>query len=399
MASEGLSAPAAVFGRTWWERGRTHARAFVVGRILGNEVVLLRVENVREAPRKLRLLGAGVLPWESGESLGEPLERLLGWGASEPFILASTTPSVAGETVPLNAGASRERLEERSTEVRDTRARLLSARWGARERILETAAHFFDCTIESVRIFLEEVHDSAENSSDRSATIIAGLAQDEALQVPASPPDVPKSQLVLLPLLLGGLLKEREDHVGLLLIEETQLSYGVWSDGVPLLLRSFPLGSAVLVECLVRSLRCSPREARTLLTRAEEGGLSASVTRILTRTLRSLVPLYSGAFSVFGSEMSRRVAGPQHLVVAGNWAAVFSRLFCRPSFVARLSASSVALPRVLFRPDITDSRRVNRGDIEDRQSVRLLEYLADAANLRMLLALRSEAAFRGYARA
>lgn len=365
----------AVGARARWIRGETPARALVVGRVLGNEIALLRVQCIPDAAPMIRLLASGVIPWESGASLGEPFERLLGWRAREQVVLVSPTPSLAGATVFLEI-APRERTEQRTEGVPD-RAWLHHARWEAREHVLETAARFFDCTIESVRVLAEEIHEDVEPSSRLAATIIVGLADDPECLPPDVPPDIPRLQRALLPLLLGGLVGEQTDHVGLLLVEETQLSYGIWSGGRPLLLRSLPLGSTILVNALVEALRCSPREAATLLTRAENGDLSAGVMQVLARVLKPLLPLYSGAFQVFGEEIGQRFEAPARLEVLGNWATVFSRMFCRPAFVARCCRRGV-LPRVLPSPSIADDRRENGGRLPDPQSVRLLEHLAVA---------------------
>lgn len=312
---------------------------------------LLRAQRAPDGTG-IAVLRSTSIAWESGMAIGEPLERL-GWHAADPVALAIPTPALAGEAVIVRQELPLER-EAGTASARDTREQALDARWRARERLRETARHFFGCAVEQITALAEDVRDIRADPLDGSVhTTVTALVQGPGSDAPpAGPVDLPHAQLVLLPLVLGELLRDlpaslgaeplTEPAAGLLLFEERRLTYALWRTGALTILRSFPFGADHLTGHLVRLLACSPREAATLLARADSGALSADAQRILSKALRPLLPLFGGMWRLL-EEALRDQTRPMRVLVAGYWPAILLRLLSRTAFRPRCLPPTAAV--------------------------------------------------------
>lgn len=378
---------------------RESLSAVVVGRVRGEELDLLRVEfdhgRVRGGVRPsgcFRHARVTTLGWEEGSALGEPLEHLLGWKASEPVLLAVPTPPLFGRSSTITfegpgaPGSPRDLPVDLGPAVGE-REIALEVRWRIRESVREEAAEFLVCSEEDVVVVAEDVHirkpDRVPGAPEATATcLVAGpdpVADARGYQsglFPASPPDIPDCQLVLLPVLLGEVLSPVSESVGLFLLEESRATFVTWQEGMLRSLATLPLGGMLLPRYLCSALNCSSAEAAVLLARVEHGDASPDAARVLARVLQALVPLFSGAWALFGAALPL-AERPAQLFVAGLWPAVVSRRFCRPHFLARATrapATPRVLPLSLFSspgPPLTGSDSVSR-------PWRLLAHMAEA---------------------
>lgn len=389
--------------RVPWQNEATAARAssvVVVGRIraieefwrsgsvvadgvrLGTSCVvdLLRFCAVGQTAA-LDVRGGTSLTWEPGAPLGEPLERL-GWRSGEPVILAVPTPGIVGGTVPLRIQGSPEAPDSsssgRSATV-DTRERVREARWRGRERFLETARRFFGCSLERIVVWAEDIHEVTEEGSEGSVrTMHQCLLKhlDGTLEISDVPADLPETQRVLLPLMMGELFRTLPGRVGLVILEEDQLTYVLWIKGQMQFLRSFPLGAGLLLSHLMRTLDCSPQEGGTLLAQAEGGTLSLDAQRLLTKTLQPILPLFRGAWRMVEEELSDHPR-PTRCMVAGYWPTVFLRLLTKTAFQSRCLSPAATL-RIL--PNLPHAVRADAGSraVLSEPALRLLDVLAHA---------------------
>ncbi|TSC72408.1 MAG: hypothetical protein G01um101438_492 [Parcubacteria group bacterium Gr01-1014_38] len=360
----------------------------VVGRTRGEELDLLRVER-RDGQH--RLLAAATIPWESGAALGEPLERLLGWHAHEPLVLAVPTPALAGGSVTIGRA-----LPGTGRTALDLRELTLQAHWHAREQLREEAAEFFGCPLEDLAVFREEVRpwQEARGGDGLEATVTTlfqgPTAFGESLLVPPTParfqslppPDVPVCDLVLLPVFLGEIFQKTSEPIGLLVSEESHLTFVVRDGDILRMLRTAPLGSDLLVGTLVRALSCSPREAATLLERADASVLSPEGVRILVRVFRPLFPLFRTIVRLFFAHLPDS-EWPVRLVVAGFWPTLLHRLFFHRNptlYLSRAPRIVQLLPRPVMTP--VDPSRLIAARIP-ATIFALLEQLADIALRRL----------------
>lgn len=288
--------------------------------------------------------GAATVPWESGMSLGEPLERILGWTPREPVLLALETPDLVGETVPLPSAVPS------TTRRADHRTVQLQALQNAREVVREHACRYFDCTLEGVEILGELMQGGADTEEPSAITILAALRSpgQEHRLAPLPPPDIPEVGMILLPLVAVNDTPVGVEAVGVITVERRVLTYAVWAGGLLIHLRSLPLGGNVLVEEIARALPCRLPEAENLLARLDRGTLSPAVVRLVARVLRRLLPLYSGAWSALAEDLPP-AARPATVHVAGLFATVIARTFCRPPLISRCadvaqSAQPLRLP-------------------------------------------------------
>lgn len=319
----------------------------VVGRIRGDDLELLRAEFAKSdhsVPLRVARVRSATVTWEDGTALGEPLEHLLGWRSDEPVVLSVPTPALAGGSFTMSLGTDA-RVDEREL--------LLRARWEAREDVREATARYFGCALEDVGVIAEDAVRLRSSAPGMAAVRVTSLARatsqgDSDLSAHrelTSPPDITTCQFVLLPVLLGELLPPSQEPVGLYLLEEMRLSLLVWHGGALQWVRTLPIGGDLLFRHLTEELHCSPRDAAILLQRADGGSLAAEPTRVLLRVLRPLLPLFSGAWQIFGEELSPSLR-PTQLLVSGLWPALVNRLFCRPQFRSRCTHPR-AVPRVL----------------------------------------------------
>lgn len=319
--------------------------AVVVGRMHGGMLDLVRVGRDSLSGRRT-YLGFAAVPWEGGEALGQPLERLVHWRADEPVVIAVETPPLCGGSLifrgsgPGDSGVpvgEREREEEIS--------------WRARDVGRERAAGYFSCSIEQVALLTEVIDRKVAGSSAAfDDCVVTELFTRKTAKGPLftelAPPDVPDCHLVLLPVMVGELILSPSTG-GLLLMEEEQLSFLVCASGVLHTVRSVPLGGYFLTEELQACLGCSPREATLLLDQMDLGSLSSSSTRSLARVLQSFSPLFRAAAKLLTEEIVPH-EWVTHVSVTGLWPVVLHRLFyaCRAAFQGiHPSATCRVLPR------------------------------------------------------
>lgn len=360
----------------------------VVGRTRGEELDLLRVER---RTGQNRLLAAATIPWEPGAALGEPLERLLGWHAHEPLVVAVSTPALAGGSVTV-----RRPVPDDERSLADPREHTLQAHWHAREQLRDEAAEFFGCSLEDLAVFREDVH-SWQGARDRDsieATITTlfqgptGLSEPPMVQPTpvwfqsAPPPDIPVCDMVLLPVFVSELFQATSGSVAVLMSEESRLSFIVRQGNVLRLLRTAPLGGDLLSATLVRTLSCSPRDAATLLQRADASALSPEGVRVLVRVFRPLFPLFRTTLRLF-TEHLPEPEWPARVVIAGFWPTLLHRLFFHHHLLRARSGTPRTvqlLPRPVMTP--TEPTRLSAARIPESVFV-LLEQLADTALRRL----------------
>ncbi|MDP3685583.1 MAG: hypothetical protein Q8R32_02015 [bacterium] len=356
----------------------------VVGRMRGEELDLLRVAHRGD---QHRLLAAATISWSLGTALGEPLERLLDWRAHEPVILAVATPALAGGSVTI-----RRVLPGKGEELLDPRELKLQAHWHARERLREEVADFFGAPLEDLVVFREDVRPWQEGPDGESleatvTTLFQGpavlsgtpLGASPKTLVPSTPPpDVPTCDMVLLPLFFSELFRATPEPVGLLVSEESRLSLVVRHGDILRILRTASLGSDVLIGMLVRALSCSPRDAATLLQRADASALSPEGVRIVSKVFRPLFPLFRTIIRLFFEHLPD-AERPTRLLVAGFWPTFLHRLFFHRNLTAYLAGPQRAvqlLPRPVIAP--VDASRLTAARIPG-PVFSLLEQLADTA--------------------
>jgi hypothetical protein len=261
----------------------------------------------------------------------------------------------------------------------DVRERVREAQWRGREQFLESARRFFDCSLERIAVLTEDTHVSPEEESAESvhATLQCLLKHlDGTPDVSVAPLDLPDTQFVLLPLMIGELFRESRDSVGLVIMEEDRLTYVLWCEGQMKFLRSFPLGAGLLVTHLMRTLECSPHDASTLFDQANDGTLSPDAQRLLTKTLRPIFPLFSGVWRMVEGELKDHPR-PTRCAIAGYWPTLLLKVVSRTAFQSRClhpAATMHVLPR---------APRTVRGDVGLRAfsaepSHGLLDLLASA---------------------
>ncbi len=327
------------------------------GSAAGGDVAALDALRVETAENGARLVPvrAATIPWHSGAALGEPLEERLGWHADEPVILAPVTPMLVGNTWELPDDEPGLGTDTRTSPSADAREVALRARWEGHERIRDRAQTFFACALEDIEVIADAVTFLPAGGETLTQTLVTCLASGPGIS-PAtlvSPPDIPHLERVLLPIALGGCVRGMRDRVGLLLLEEQALTAMIWEDDVLRLARTLPLGAADLLACLVRALPCSPRDARALLDRADHGTLEAESLRLLARTLRSLLPLFRGAWRMVGADVPEALR-PRRVFVAGFWPSIVLRVFCRTALRATWMHPAAA-PRILPLASVTSS--------------------------------------------
>lgn len=360
-------------------------RRVVVGRLRGEELDLLRVARRDD---QYRLLAAATVSWSPGTTLGEPLERLLDWRAVEPVILAVATPALAGGSVTIRRvrpGSGRDLLDPRESK--------LQAHWHAREELREEVAEFFGSPLEDLVVFREDIRPWQETSDGEHLeatvttlfhcpTALGGSAprgaSSDAFVPPTPPPDVPTCDIVLLPLFFSELFRATLEPVGLLVSEESRLSLVVRQGDILRTVRTAPLGSDILIGVLVRALSCSPRDAATLLQRADASALSPEGVRVLSKVFRPLFPLFRTTMQLFFEHLEG-ADRPTRMLVAGFWPTLLHRLFLHRNLTLHLAGPQRAV-QLLPRPVITpvDASRLAAARIPS-PVFSLLEQLADTA--------------------
>lgn len=295
----------------------------------------------------LELLGGTSLTWEPGAPLGGPLERL-GWRSGEPVVLAVPTPGIMGGAlsvrVPVSAEVSQESHPDGSTAV-DVREYMREARWKVREQFLAAAQRFFDCSLERAVVLAEEFPHFVDEGAGRSTHVTLQCVVKHAVGTRAAdeiPVDLPDTQLVLFPLMMGELFRTQPGRVGFVIMEEERLTYILWRAGQMYFLRSFPLGAGLLLSHLMYALGCSPREGRSLLSQADCGAISPEAQRLLTKTFRPILPLFGGVWRILEEELAD-LQRPSRCIVAGYWPTALLRMMTRTSFQSRCLATGGTL--------------------------------------------------------
>lgn len=359
-------------------------RRVVVGRLRGDELDLLRVAR---RDNQYRLLAAATISWSLGTALGEPLERLLDWRAVEPVILAVPTPALAGGSVTI-----RRALPSKGQGVLDPRELKLQAHWHAREQLRDEVGEFFGSPLEDLLVFREDVRPWQETPDGKNleatvTTLFQGPAALSGTPLGASPktlvpstppPDVPTCDMVLLPLFFSELFRATPEPVGLLVSEESRLSLVVRDGDILRILRTAPLGSDMLTGMLVRALSCSPRDAATLLQRADASALSPEGVQILSKVFRPLFPLFRTVIQLFFEHLPD-AERPARMLVAGFWPTLLHRLFLHRNLTLHLAGPQRVvqlLPRPMIAP--IDAARLTAARIPG-PVFSLLEQLADTA--------------------
>ncbi|TSC64337.1 MAG: hypothetical protein G01um1014106_172 [Parcubacteria group bacterium Gr01-1014_106] len=379
-----------------FHKGKTDTCA-VVGRMRGEEIDVLRVSR---GGGQVHVHGATTVSWESGAALGEPLERLVGWRPNEPLIIAVPTPALVGGSITIR----RPRLSTDNQVLVDPRELTLRAHWEAREALREEAAAFLGCALEDVSVFREDVRPWEDaGAADELHTTVTTFFQGptafhESIPVRPtrsgfqwSPPiDVPTCDMVVLPVFLSELFSSSTESVGLLVSEETRLSFLVRHEHAVRHVRTAPLGSTLLIDTIVRALSCSPREAEHLLQRADASGLTSDGIRVLTRVFRPLLPVYRTALQLFAEHLPPKER-PTRIVIAGFWPTLFHRLFFHSTLALFPPGHQRAL-QLLPRPTLaTDGPPQARGARMPESVYYLLEHLAEGA-LRRYASIPAESA-------
>lgn len=360
-------------------------RRAVVGRLRGDELDLLRVARRGD---QYRLLAAATISWNPGTALGEPLERLLDWRAVEPVILAVPTPALAGGSVTI-----RRAPPSKGQGVLDPRELKLQAHWHAREQLRDEVGEFFGSPLEDLLVVREDVRPWQETPDRKhlEATVTTIFQAPAVLRGSPSfgvssnaftpstpPPDVPSCDMVFLPLFFSELFCATSEPTGLLVSEESRLSLIVRRGDLLRTVRTAPLGSDMLTGMLVRALSCSPRDAATLLQRADASALSLEGVRILSKVFRPLFPLFRTVIQLFFEHLPD-TERPARMLVAGFWPTLLHRLFLHRNLTLHLAGPRRAV-QLLPRPMITpiDGARLTAARIPS-PVFSLLEQLADAA--------------------
>jgi len=305
------------------------AQAVVVGRMHGGTVDVLRVgQDVRTNRRTC--FGAASLPWEEGEPLGEPLERLLKWRVDEPVILAVETPPLCGGSLVVPAA-----VPDHPRRQVDAREREEEVRWRARDTFREMATQYFGCSLEQVELLTDVVtgirvtelvdHGSPIPPALATATAVFTVGTEHQAVPVVVPSDIPDCHLVLLPMLVSDLISPTTTG-SLLLMEEEQLSFVVCGGGVVRAVRSVPLGGRFMADALQEHLGCSPREAAFLLNQMDQGSLAPQSTRTLLKILHSLGRLFRAAGRLLTEHFPP--GDPiESVSVTGLWPLIAHRLF------------------------------------------------------------------------
>lgn len=296
--------------------GAGSGQSVVIGRLHDDRLAVLRATTDGEEPR-LRVVAWAEMAYRPGEALGEPLERRVGFRSGDALYLTAPTPSLVGETVL-----------ERLTDGRDDRGARHDLRQRVRERVRERAAQAFGRTLESVYVLSDVVED---HGPVRAAT---ALASTDASFL-AVPPDLPGARSVLLPLLLAEDRSWGGSPLGVVVMEEEELTFVLAVRGVPLLVRTVALGTRRLAESVREALACAPSEAERVLTRAAEGNLPTEAFRPVLRVLRPYVPLYA-AWWTLAREALQGLPLPECLLVVGRWSSFLLRLYARQPFIGRV---------------------------------------------------------------
>jgi hypothetical protein len=345
-------------------------RALVVGRVRGEGIEALRVRDT--ASEQARIIAAATLPWDSGVTLGGPLERLLGWRPEEPVILAVDTPDFAGGSVTLRWPSAavthaRTSLQELS----------LRAVWQARELVRDRSAKILQCVLEDLELLSEDRGEWQENVKEEAleitTTILFCLGPPLASTSVSPPPDVPQCHFVILPVLFGELLTAGDAPQGLLIVEEDHLSFITRRESVLTYASSVPLGTTVIREHLERQLSCSPREAALLLERMNQGDLSPESARVVARLLRDLLPLFRSAVSLF-TEYPPPPGELTNVWVTGLFAALMQRFFFGSHTLFPRGQARPVVSQVL--PPLDTTRTYGQSLALGRTEVQLLEHLA-----------------------
>lgn len=331
---------------------------------------VLRVRFIGQTPA-LEELGRVSLSWEPGAPLGEPLERL-GWRSGESVVLAIPTPAIAGGAIELKTPTV---VEFPKTDMRE---RIREAQWRGREQFLEAARRFFDSSLERIEVLTEDIQVyQGEDGGSAYMSLQYLLRQvDGTPGVSVAPMDLPETHFVLLPLVLGEYFHEYSGRVSLLIMEEERLTYVSWHDGQMEFLRSFPLGAGFIFAHVMRTLACSPHDARILLAQADDGTLSPDAQRLITKALRPLFPLFGGLWRMLEVEYAD-TKRPTRCAITGYWPTLLWRIVSRTAFQSRCLTSNATLyvlPRVPRAPRGDAGRPALQGE----PSRGLLDLLASA---------------------
>lgn len=344
--------------------------ALVIGRVRGDRIDALRVANTATAHP--RILASATYPWDAGDALGDPLERLLGWRPTEPLILAVETPDFAGSAVTLRWPAAAVTRAHTSFQELSLRAT-----WQARDLVRDQAATVLQCGLEDLELLTEDMSPWQENVDaagyEITATVLFRLSSPLSPFLCSPPPDVPQCHFVILPVLFGELLAPGDDPQGLLIVEEDHLSFVTRRESTLTHASTIPLGTTVLGEHLQRHLGCSPREATTLLERMNAGDLPSESARAVARLLRDLLPLFRAAVSLF----AERLHPPGELAkvwVTGLLSPLMQRFFFGSHAVFQRGPARPVVSQALPPPNLAfkDGPSLALGNSE----LQLLEHLA-----------------------